>query len=102
MASGRKKELEQESKPKLKLTHRNIRARYRVEKQHNPHFSHKTMAAMFMVDRQTAYKWCRIIVDEAGKEIVDPARNPLPSGGRAKAVLEWLNDGVLLNAMKTK
>jgi hypothetical protein len=88
--------------PKLKLTHRNIRARYAIEKRHNPKFSHASMAEQFMVDRQTAYKWCRIILDDDNKEIVDSARNPLPSGGRAKAVLAWLNDGVLINAMKGK
>jgi hypothetical protein len=88
--------------PTLKLTHRNIRARYEMEREHDPKFSYATMAKKFMVDRQTCYKWCRIIPDEKGKEVKDSARCPLPSGVRATAMLEWLNDGVLLAAMGRK
>lgn len=86
-------------KPKLKLTNRNIRARYLIEKEHDKDFTLEKLGEKFMVHKQHAFKWCRIIRDGDGKEISDH-RNPLPAGARAKAVLAWLNDGVLLKEMK--
>lgn len=92
--------LKRTKSPKLKLTHRNIRTRYEVERRHDPKFSYARMAERFGVDRQTCYKWCRIILDENQKEVKDAARCPLPAGTRRDLVMAWLNDGVLANLLK--
>lgn len=87
--------MNKQKKPKLRLTNRNIRARYLLEKEINKDFTLEKMGEMFMVHKQHAFKWCRILTDETGKEVSGPP-NPLPKGARAKAVMEWINDGALL------
>lgn len=84
--------------PKFKLSHRNIRARYMLQKRWDPAFSYPKMAELFGVDKMCCYKWCRVILDENNKEIKDRSRCPMPAGKRAEQVLAWLNDGVLAQA----
>lgn len=84
----------------FKLTHRNIRARFRMQRRHDPSFNLEKMGALFGVGKMCAYKWCRIILDETGQEIKDRMRCPMPSGSRKEAVLAWINDGVLAQALE--
>lgn len=75
-----------------RLTHKNIRLRYlaakddaRLEREagnRKAKFSFETMGDLFMISGQECYNWTR-----------DGDR--LPTGKRAKAVLDWLNDGRL-------
>lgn len=84
----------------FKLSHKNIRARYQMQKRHDPSFSHRSMGAMFGRDRLTCYKWCRVILDENKQEIKDSVRCPMPTGIVADKVMAWINDGVLAQAME--
>lgn len=85
---------------RFKLTHRNIRARYLLQKEFDPSFSLEMMAQKFGVHKMAAYKWCRVITDGEGKEVPDPTRAPLPSGRRKIAIMEWINDGALARALE--
>lgn len=84
----------------FKLTHRNIRARFQMQKRHDPGFSLQKMATLFGVDKMTAYKWCRVILDETNKEIKDSVRCPMPAGNNKRAIEAWINDGVLAQALE--
>lgn len=84
---------------KFKLTHKNIRARFHLQRQFDPTFSLSKMGEMFGVGKMAAYKWCRVIKDEKGAELTDRVRCPMPSGSRKVAVTEWINDGVLAQAL---
>ena len=85
---------------RFKLTHKNIRARFHIQRQFDPSFSLKKMGAMFGVGKMAAYKWCRVVTDEAGAEIKGGIRCPLPSGIREEKVSDWINDGVLAQALE--
>lgn len=67
---------------RLKLTNRNIRLRYLVQRDLDPKFSFRKMGLMFLMSKGGAYEWTR--TDGKGK---------LPRGPRRKMVLAWINDG---------
>ena len=85
---------------RFKLTHRNIRARFQMQKRFDPSFSLAKMGELFQVTKMCAYKWCRVITDEKEGEINDGTRCPLPSGPRRDLVANWINDGVLAQALE--